>query len=115
SYPLTPAAAERGISRVCRTGSKPIFGYHKILHVCVTNKAIDSRRVRGYHRASRPRPNAMKSSRSKRRKRKASIISSIRRPLAPPGHPLTQAKPDEKARPAGRKAKHKQRPETIDS
>jgi hypothetical protein len=57
----------------------------------------------------------MKSSRSKRRKRKASIISSIRRPLAPPGHPLTQAKPDEKARPAGRKAKHKQRPETIDS
>jgi len=25
----------------------------------------------------------------------------------PPGHPLTHAKPDEKARPAGRKAKHK--------
>src|SRR5437660_12325800 len=45
----------------------------------------------------------MKSSRSKHRKRKASIISSIRRPLAPPGHPLAQAKPDEKARPAGRK------------
>ena len=52
----------------------------------------------------------MKSSRSKSRKRK-SIISSIRRPLAPPGHPLTQAKPATKARPAGRKAKHKQRPE----
>jgi len=54
----------------------------------------------------------MKSSRSKRRKRASqSIISSIRRPLAPPGHPLTEAKPDPKARPAGRKAKHKQRPE----
>jgi len=54
----------------------------------------------------------MKSSRSKRRKRTGkSIISSIRRPLAPPGHPLTEAKPDPKARPAGRKAKHKQRPE----
>jgi hypothetical protein len=55
----------------------------------------------------------MKSSHSKRRKRKPSIISSIRRPLAPPGHPLTQAKPDEKARPAGRKAKHKQHPEKL--
>jgi len=55
----------------------------------------------------------MKSSRSKRRKRK-SIIGSIRRPLAPAGHPLTQAKPDKKARPAGRKAKHKQRPEKLE-
>lgn len=55
----------------------------------------------------------MKSSRSKRQKRKQSIISSIRRPLAPPGHPLTQAKPDEKARPAGRKAKHK-RPDKLE-
>jgi len=61
---------------------------------------------------SRPRDNAMKSSRS--RKRKKSIVNSIRRPLAPPGHPLTQAKPDEKARPAGRKAKHKRRPEETD-
>lgn len=55
----------------------------------------------------------MKSSRSKSRKRK-SIIGSIRRPLAPPGHPLTQAKPIGKARPAGRKAKHKQRPEKLE-
>ncbi len=57
----------------------------------------------------------MKSSRSKSRKRK-SIIDSIRRPLAPPGHPLTQAKPAGKARarPAGRKAKHKQRPEKLE-
>jgi hypothetical protein len=54
---------------------------------------------------------AMKSSRSQSRKRRKSIIDSIRRPIAPPGHPLTHAKPDEKARPAGRKAKHKHRPQ----
>ena len=56
----------------------------------------------------------MKSSRLKRGKRKSSIIGSIRRPLAPPGHPLSLAKPDPKARPAGRKAKHKQRPEKLE-
>ncbi len=56
----------------------------------------------------------MKSSRSKRGKRKSSLIASIRRPLAPPGHPLSLAKPDRKARPAGRKAKHKQRPEKLE-
>jgi hypothetical protein len=55
-------------------------------------------------RETRPGKKAMKSSRS--RKRKKSIIDSIRSPHALPGHPLTQAKPDEKARPAGRKAKH---------
>jgi len=41
------------------------------------------------------------------------IFESIRKPAAPPGHPLSHAKPEEKARPAGRKAKHKQKPETI--
>jgi len=56
----------------------------------------------------------MKASRSKRRKRRQTIIGSIRRPLAPPGHPLTEAKPAAKARPAGRKAKHKQRPERLE-
>lgn len=40
------------------------------------------------------------------------IFAGIRKPVAPPGHPLTQAKPEEKARPAGRKAKHK-RPAAI--
>jgi hypothetical protein len=54
----------------------------------------------------------MKTSRSKKRKRK-SIVGSIRRPLAPPGHPLAQAKPEDKAHPAGRKTKHKQRPEAL--
>lgn len=41
------------------------------------------------------------------------IFNAIRKPSAPPGHPLTQAKPDQKARPAGRKAKHKRRPEEL--
>ena len=39
------------------------------------------------------------------------VFGSIRKPLAPPGHALSQAKPDERARPAGRKAKHKSRVE----
>lgn len=38
------------------------------------------------------------------------VFDSIRKPGAPPGHPIANAKPDEKARPAGRKAKHKRRP-----
>jgi hypothetical protein len=41
------------------------------------------------------------------------IFENIRKPAAPPGHPLSNAKPEEKARPAGRKAKHKQKPETT--
>ncbi|HEY2962605.1 MAG TPA: hypothetical protein VGJ37_09340 [Pyrinomonadaceae bacterium] len=42
------------------------------------------------------------------------VFDSIRKPLAPPGHPLSHAKPDEVARPAQRKAKHKRRPEIAD-
>jgi hypothetical protein len=42
------------------------------------------------------------------------VFESIRKPLAPPGHPLSHAKPEEKARPAGRKAKHKQKIEVFD-
>jgi len=58
----------------------------------------------------------MKPSRRKSaRGSKGSIIGTIRRPLAPPGHPMTHAKPDEKARPAGRKAKHKRRPEESET
>ena len=40
------------------------------------------------------------------------VFDSIRKPNAPPGHPLSRAKPDEVARPAMRKAKHKRRPDT---
>ncbi len=39
------------------------------------------------------------------------VFESIRKPNAPPGHPLSRAKPDELARPSGRKAKHKRPPE----
>jgi hypothetical protein len=42
------------------------------------------------------------------------VFDSIRKPIAPPGHPMTRAKPDEVARPAGRKAKHKRRPEVTE-
>jgi hypothetical protein len=40
------------------------------------------------------------------------LFSTLRKPQAPPGHPLSQARPEERAHPAGRKAKHKQRPTT---
>ena len=58
---------------------------------------------------------AAKTSRAKRAKRQVErpVFDAIRKPAAPPGHPLTQAKPDAKARPAGRKAKHKQRPADL--
>ncbi len=35
------------------------------------------------------------------------VFAAIRKPVAPPGHPLTQAKPEERAHPAERKVKHK--------
>jgi hypothetical protein len=45
-----------------------------------------------------------------RKQQQRLVFDSIRKPGAPPGHPIANAKPDEKARPAGRKAKHKRRP-----
>jgi hypothetical protein len=42
------------------------------------------------------------------------VFDSIRKPVAPPGHPLSRAKPDDVARPAQRKAKHKRRAEAVD-
>lgn len=58
----------------------------------------------------------MKKSRQKRGKKSIErpVFEAIRKPLAPPGHTLSQARPDERARPAMRKAKHKQRPEPSD-
>ena len=39
------------------------------------------------------------------------LVGSIRKqPVAPPGHPLAHAKPEERAHPAERKVKHKRRP-----
>ena len=43
-----------------------------------------------------------------------SAFDSIRKPVAPPGHPLTRAKPEERAHPAERKAKHKRPVRTDD-
>ena len=51
------------------------------------------------------------SAKSARGKTARPIFDSIRKPNAPPGHPLSRSKPDEVARPAGRKAKHKRQPE----
>jgi hypothetical protein len=42
------------------------------------------------------------------------VFDVIRKPLAPPGHPLSHAKPDERAHPSMRKAKHKRRPDARD-
>jgi hypothetical protein len=38
------------------------------------------------------------------------VFDSTRKPAAPPGHPLTRAKPEARAHPAERKAKHKRPP-----
>jgi hypothetical protein len=44
------------------------------------------------------------------KKRGARPLSvALRTPLASPGHPLTRAKPEERAHPAERKVKHKRR------
>ncbi|HKR01356.1 MAG TPA: hypothetical protein VJT09_11830 [Pyrinomonadaceae bacterium] len=58
----------------------------------------------------------MKKTRQKRGKKSAErpVFDAIRKPLAPPGHAFSQAKPDERARPAMRKAKHKHRSESVD-
>jgi len=38
------------------------------------------------------------------------VFDAIRKPVAPPGHPLTRGKPEGRAHPAERKAKHKRSP-----
>lgn len=53
----------------------------------------------------------MKSSKKRAARQQARpVFDAIRKPVARPGHPLGQAKPEERAHPAERKAKHKQRP-----
>ncbi|HKP71572.1 MAG TPA: hypothetical protein VJT82_01460 [Pyrinomonadaceae bacterium] len=53
----------------------------------------------------------MTSNSKKQSKKRAArpLYDTIRKPLAPPGHPLTRAKPEERAHPAERKVKHKRR------
>ena len=55
---------------------------------------------------------ARRSSPQKKRSQSRPVFDSIRKPGAPPGHPIARAKPDEVARPAQRKAKHKRRPDS---
>ena len=38
------------------------------------------------------------------------LLASARKPVATPGHPLSRVKPEDRAHPAERKAKHKRRP-----
>lgn len=45
--------------------------------------------------------------RSRKKKRTAEIFASIRKPTAPPTHRFGKERPEEKAHPAGRKAKHR--------
>jgi hypothetical protein len=42
------------------------------------------------------------------------IFEAIRKPVAPPGRVLGQAKPEERAHPAERKIKHKHRPGDVE-
>jgi hypothetical protein len=42
------------------------------------------------------------------------LFDSIRKPVAPPGHPLARAKPEGRVHPAERKVKHKRRPGDAD-
>ena len=41
-------------------------------------------------------------------------FDAIRKPVAPPGHALGRARPEERAHPAERKAKHKHPPDAAD-
>jgi hypothetical protein len=50
----------------------------------------------------------------KAKKEERPIFDAIRKPLAPPSHPLGHAKPEEKARPSQRKVKHKRRAEETE-
>ena len=38
------------------------------------------------------------------------LLDSTRKPAAPPGHPISRAKPEGRAHPAERKVKHKRPP-----
>ena len=44
------------------------------------------------------------------RREERPLSASVRKPVAPQGHPLSRAKPEDRAHPAERKVKHKRRP-----
>ena len=66
--------------------------------------------MRGEGRQTRRLP--MKKTGTKRagKREERPLFDSIRKPVAPPGHPISRAKPEDRAHPAERKAKHKRRP-----
>jgi hypothetical protein len=51
---------------------------------------------------------------SNRKPSERPVFDAIRKPVAPPGHPLGRAKPEERAHPAKRKVKHKSRTDESD-
>jgi hypothetical protein len=51
---------------------------------------------------------------SKKKPKERPVFDAIRKPVAPPGHPLSRAKPEERAHPAKRKVKHKRRTDETD-
>ncbi|HEY8560803.1 MAG TPA: hypothetical protein VIL74_10550 [Pyrinomonadaceae bacterium] len=50
----------------------------------------------------------------KKKKPELPVFDSIRKPTAPPSKKFGAPKPEEKARPAARKTKHKKSPATSD-
>jgi len=50
----------------------------------------------------------------KKKKIERPVFDSIRKPVAPPSHTFGKPKPEEKANPARRKTKHKQKEEIQD-
>jgi hypothetical protein len=53
----------------------------------------------------------MKKKKTVKKSEERPIFDSVRKPLPPPSRTIGKAKPDEKARPARRKAKHKNPPD----
>jgi hypothetical protein len=48
--------------------------------------------------------------RAGKREEQRPLFTPTRKPVAPHGHPLSRVKPEDRAHPAERKAKHKRRP-----
>ena len=50
-----------------------------------------------------------------KKREERSMFDAIRKPVAPPGHPLSHVRPEERIHPAERKAKHKSRDAAADN
>ena len=56
-----------------------------------------------------------KNDRKPSRKSERGLFETIRKPVAPPGHPLSHVRPEERVHPAERKAKHKRREDASEA